>query len=130
MRSKVNNYIRGIYCILFCMLVMTGCSTISQVNSQSLRNATPEYAPISHGRLEYYRLGHGSPIVLVPGYARDISSWDRRFLAKLSARHELIVFNYRNIGGSVAQSKYRDSFDLSRDIQQLIQQLGLKNQPF
>jgi len=86
----------------------------------------PQYAAIQNGHLEYYRFGHGTPIVLIPGYVTDITSWDKQFLATLAEKHQLVVFNNRNVGGSAVQSDHYESQDLAKDTYQLIQQLRLR----
>ncbi|HVE44762.1 MAG TPA: alpha/beta hydrolase [Gammaproteobacteria bacterium] len=107
---------------LLLIVLLSGCS----VPAENAKQITPQYAAIQNGRLEYYRFGHGSPIVLIPGYVTDISSWDRQFLATLAAKHQLIAFNNRNVGGSHVQSDHYESQDLARDTYQLIQKLHLR----
>jgi pimeloyl-ACP methyl ester carboxylesterase len=95
-------------------LLMSGCA---HLHSQR--------APVKHGYLEYYRLGHGSPVVLIPGYITDVSSWDRRFVEALAQQHDVIVLNNRNVGRSSIRSYRYESSDLAEDTYQLIRTLKL-----
>lgn len=99
--------------------LFTACSPYHQLS--------PQYAPIHGGQIEYYQLGQGSPIVLIPGYATDVSSWSRTFISSLATEHELIVLNNRNVGGSHIDSTRYTTRDLAQDVHQLIQHLHLKN---
>jgi pimeloyl-ACP methyl ester carboxylesterase len=111
-------------------MLMSGCATHrqfdNQLSTENLKHISPRYTAIQNGRLEYYRFGHGSPIVLIPGYVTDISSWDKQFLATLAHKHQLIVFNNRNVGGSYVRSNHYESQDFAKDTYQLIQNLHLK----
>src|SRR3990167_8793698 len=104
------------------VILMSGCATHYQIEQ-----TTPQYSAIQHGHLEYYRFGTGSPIVLIPGYVTDITSWDKQFLATLAEKHQVIVFNNRNVGGSVVKSNHYESQDLAKDTYQLIQKLHLRS---
>jgi pimeloyl-ACP methyl ester carboxylesterase len=115
----------------FLPLFLSACSIHHQPISsgsikKNLSSLHAQYAAIANGKIEYYRFGDGSPVVLIAGYATDISSWDQEFLTALSAQHNLIVFNNRNVGGSVIHSTQYESKDLADDTAQLIQVLGLK----
>lgn len=115
---------------LLLIILMSGCATHRQFDNkfpiENLKQETPQYSAIQNGHLEYYRFGKGSPIVLIPGYATDITSWDKQFLATLAEKHQVIVFNNRNVGGSYVQSDHYESQDLAKDTYQLIQKLHLK----
>lgn len=115
---------------LMLLLVLSGCSTYHASNKQypvkNLKELSPKYAAISHGQMEYYSFGQGSPIVLIPGYVTDVSSWNQEFLASLAQQHQVIVINNRNVGGSWVESARYESSDLAKDTYQLINKLGLK----
>jgi len=115
---------------LLLVIALSGCATHGQFDNQfhteNLKQAAPQYATIQNGRLEYYCFGHGSPIVLIPGYLTDITSWNKQFLAKLAEKHQLIVFNNRNVGGSYVQAAHYESQDLAKDTYQLMQKLHLR----
>ena len=78
------------------------------------------------GGIEYYRFGKGSPIVLLPGYLTDISSWPQRFLKTLALEHELIVLNYPGVGHSKPLPVNYKPIDFAHDIFHVIQKLRLK----
>lgn len=108
-------------------LALSGCSTLSHQAALKSPKSQPELLAVDHGRLEYYQLGKGSPIVLITGYGADLSSWDRPFIEALSQKHQVIVFNNRNIGRSQVHSTRYDTRALATDTAQLIQNLHLKN---
>lgn len=105
------------------IIILSGCAAYRCFDTK-LR---PQFVQISNGRLEYYSFGHGSPIVLISGYATDVSSWNNEFLNALALHHQLIVVNNRNVGGSAIESSNYQSQDLAQDISQLIQHLKLKH---
>ena len=113
------------------LLLLSGCSiyhqTVNQHSVTHLKNIQQQYAPIKNGQIEYYRFGQGSPIVLIPGYVTDISSWNKNFLNVLAQKHDLIIFNNRNVARSVIHSDQYESADLAEDTYQLIQKLKLKD---
>lgn len=108
-------------CIFFGVF-LSGCSSHYAAQSQ----ATPRYASVEQGQIEYYRIGKGSPIVLIPGYATDATSWNRDFLAELSEQHELIILNNRNVSGSRFNTTQYSSKALANDVDQLIRHLRLQ----
>src|SRR5476651_289295 len=115
--------------ILLLALMLSACTiheSPTQFPVKNLKKIHPQYAAVKNGNIEYYRFGKGSPIILIPGYVTDVSSWDSDFLAALAAQHQVIVLNNRNVGRSYVQSSQYESQDLANDIYQLIQQLGLK----
>ena len=125
--SKVNSYFSVIFRLffLFIILILSGCSTY-HANTENLATLPAQNAPVKSGQVEYYRFGQGTPIVLIPGYATDISSWNREFLNALAQQHQLIVLNNRHVGGSHIQSDRYKSQDLANDTYQLIQYLHLR----
>jgi pimeloyl-ACP methyl ester carboxylesterase len=109
--------------IILLGVLLSGCGTVHTTES----NLTPHYSPIVDGTIEYYQLGKGSPIVLIPGYATDVSSWSDEFLKELAKHHQLIVLNNRNVAGSIIHSERYTSADSANDVGQLIRNLHLKN---
>lgn len=122
---------RSYFCWLFLLfsIGLSGCVTHRQLSSPAPvvnpKQALPHYAAIDHGHLEYYAVGKGSPIVLITGYVMDVTSWNESFLTALAKKHQLIIFNNRNVGGSLVQADHYDSRDLAKDTHQLIQALHL-----
>lgn len=92
----------------------------------NLNSANAETVSIKNGQIEYYQLGNGTPIVLIPGYVTDVSSWDNEFINTLATEHRVIMLNNRNVGRSVIKSTRYESKDLAEDTFQLIQALNLK----
>ncbi|WP_176695286.1 alpha/beta fold hydrolase [Legionella massiliensis] len=88
-------------------------------------NAQPRYISTETGRIEYFMFGHGKPIVLISGYAANVSAWNRKFLFELAKRNQLIIFNNRNVDGSYNKSAAYSAKDLANDTYSLITQLHL-----
>lgn len=110
--------------LLVIVLMLSACS--SHHAYENLAMIPAEMAPVKNGHIQYYRFGQGSPIVLIPGYATDISSWNRKFLNALAQQHQLIILNNRHVGGSSIQSDHYASQDLANDTYQLMQDLHLR----
>jgi pimeloyl-ACP methyl ester carboxylesterase len=124
-------FLRFFFLSLFFIPLLTGCSLHQQAYCgdypvENLKTVKPQYVAIKNGKMEYYRFGNGSPLVLIPGYATDVSSWNQNFLAALAVRHQVIVFNNRKVGGSSVTTAAYDSQALASDTYQLIQGLKLK----
>ena len=121
-------FIRVFY--FYLILLVSGCSTynpsIHQYATEKLDKLTPYYVSTQKGQIEYYRSGNGTPVILIAGYATDISSWNREFLATLAQHHQIIIPNNRNVGGSKTSSVSYQTDDLANDTYHLIQTLGLK----
>lgn len=114
-------------CFCFYLLFfISGCSTHHQVATVQFNKLSPHYVSIQQGTMEYYQFGSGNPIVLIPGYATDVSSWNKDFLAVLAQHHRMIVLYNRNVGGTQIASTSYSSKDLANDTYQLIQKLKLK----
>lgn len=110
-------------------LIITLCLCLSIAGCQhKLSSVKSNYAPIKNGKVQYYRFGKGSPIVLIAGYGVDTSSWDVDFLQALAKEHEVIVFNNRQVGGTVVHSKEYTAQALAEDDYQLLHALKL-NKP-
>ncbi|MDX1902052.1 MAG: alpha/beta hydrolase [Gammaproteobacteria bacterium] len=118
------------YLVVFLLLLLSGCSTYHypahKYATDTLTQLSPKHVAIQNGQIEYYRTGVGSPIVLIPGYATDVSSWNREFLAELTAQHQIIILNNRGVGGSFNSSHEYNTQGLANDTYQLIQKLNLK----
>jgi len=87
------------------------------------QSAIPHYIKTPTGKIEYYTMGHGKPLILIAGYFANVKSWDMTLLKKLAKENEVIVLDNRNVGGSFNSSKNYDTADLSEDVNYLIQSL-------
>ncbi len=118
------------YVCFYVLLLISGCSTDHQSKhpyaTNNLNKLTPHYVSSQQGQIEYYCAGNGTPIILIAGYATDVSSWNREFLATLAAHHQIIVPNNRDVGGSKTSSTQYQAADLANDMYDLIQKLKLK----
>ncbi|MEO8401509.1 MAG: alpha/beta hydrolase [Gammaproteobacteria bacterium] len=125
---KSSSFFRSIF--FYLTMLVSGCSTYNnpmhQYATENFSKLSPHYAVTQQGKIEYYRSGSGSPIVLIPGYATDVSSWNQEFLATLAQHHQIIVPNNRNVSGTHISSASYQSEDLANDTYQLIQELRLE----
>lgn len=85
----------------------------------------PEMISVQQNKIEYFRFGQGTPIVLISGYSANISSWNKFFLADLANKHEVIIFNNRNVGESFHTAAPYNTESLAEDTHQLIEKLHL-----
>lgn len=93
---------------------------------QPLTNhVTPQMITIPNGKIEYYRFGHGTPLILITGYFANVKSWNMTFLKNLAEKHDVIIFDNRNVGGSVNFSNRYTSFDLAEDVNYLLKALNI-----
>jgi pimeloyl-ACP methyl ester carboxylesterase len=90
-------------------------------------NLTPKIIEVPQGKIEYYRFGHGTPLILIAGYFANVKSWNIPFLKALAAEHDVIIFDNRNVGGSVSSSKSYTAFDLARDVKNLLKTLHISH---
>ena len=107
------------------ILSLSACHQATDFSS-SLNQLQFKLVHIKHGQIEYYEIGQGSPIILISGYAVDVSGWNRAFLTNLAKNHRVIVFNNRYVGRSFVKSTQYNTVELAEDTYQLMQQLHLK----
>ncbi len=88
---------------------------------------TPQTIQTPTGKIEYYRFGQGTPLVLITGYFADVKSWSGSFLKALAAKHDVIIFDNRNVGGSVNTSHLYKAKDLAEDTKYLLDSLHLSH---
>jgi pimeloyl-ACP methyl ester carboxylesterase len=81
----------------------------------------------SSGSIGYFRFGKGSPIVLITGYRATMAEWNTYFLSELAKSHEVIVFDNRGVGLSLANNAGYRVEDLASDTASLIKDLNLQN---
>jgi pimeloyl-ACP methyl ester carboxylesterase len=84
--------------------------------------------PLHEGKSSglYYELdGHGSPLVLIAGYACDLTQWSlvRR---QLAARHRLLLLDNRDAGHSHPSDAPYSIAEMAADIADLMQSLGIE----
>lgn len=110
------------YLIALCLCLSTTAFAIN------IDHIQPSYYKTHDGQIEYFRFGHGAPLVFISGYATGVSSWNRELLTELAKTHEIILFDNRDIGGSQFKSPSYTSQDLANDTFALIHYLHL-NKP-
>lgn len=114
--------ILAVFAILSSFFV--GTMTIAQPLSNNL---TPQIITTPTGKIEYYRFGQGTPLVLITGYFANVKSWNRVFLKKLAENHDVIILDNRNVGGSINTSKNYKAIDLAEDTGYLVRALNLSH---
>jgi len=90
-------------------------------------NLEPHILQVPGGKIEYYRFGHGAPLVLITGYFANVKSWNMTFLKLLSTKNDVIIFDNRNVGGSFNLSKNYSTSDLAGDVGYLLKALHLSH---
>jgi len=112
----------------FFLFIIINCFFVSaNAYHLSSKDLTPHTAMIPGGKIEYYRFGHGTPLVLIAGYFANVKSWNMPFLKALAAEHDVIIFDNRNVGGSVNSSKNYTALDLAEDTNNLLKALNLSH---
>ncbi|TCK33514.1 pimeloyl-ACP methyl ester carboxylesterase [Paraburkholderia sp. BL8N3] len=98
-----------------------------QANAQSVSaaHAREQIAQTPRGPIAYYRLGKGSPLVLVTGFRATLTEWDASFIAELAKRHDVIVFDNRGVGRSQPGATSFSIDGMARDTAALIDTLQL-----
>lgn len=110
---------------LLFFLLLASCFSYHSLDSD-FKQTKPSHVSVTHGQIEYYRVGHGSPIVLIPGYMTDVTSWNATFISALAKKHEVILLNNRHVGKSYNRSRNYHPKDLAKDTHELIKNLHLK----
>lgn len=111
--------------IFFLILLSGFCIHYVTTARDPLSKVSAQIASVQDGQIEYYQFGQGTPIILISGYAMDVTGWSDTFLSTLAQHHQVIVPNNRNVGNSVIHSSHYQTQDLANDIYQLIQYLHL-----
>ncbi len=84
-----------------------------------------QIAQTSRGPIGYYRLGKGSPVVLVTGFRATLTEWDASFVAGLARHHDVVVFDNRGVGRSQPDATTFSIADMAQDTAALIDTLRL-----
>jgi 3-oxoadipate enol-lactonase len=83
------------------------------------------YADIEAGRIYYEQHGHGEPLLCIQGLAMDVSGW-RPQIPVFARRHQVTVFDNRDVGRSFYASAPYDIRALAADALALADRLQLK----
>jgi len=76
-------------------------------------------------KLPHRRIGTGTPLVVLNGFAATKDDWDPTFLAHLASEYELVVLDSRGMGESSDDGGDFTIEDLAEDVASLIQEIGL-----
>jgi pimeloyl-ACP methyl ester carboxylesterase len=113
------------FCLLMSLLISFSC--FANDATAVFKGLTPHYLAVPNGKIEYFRVGQGSPVILISGYASSLAGWNKEFVADLANQHEVILFDNRNVGGTLINGKNYSAKDLANDTDRLIHGLGLKH---
>lgn len=93
-----------------------------------IAGATPvvRHARVNGVSLGYRIVGRGRPLVLIPGYAFTMFDWDPRFVAALSARHRVVLFDNRGVATSTTRGNRVTIAQMASDTAGLIRALRLR----
>lgn len=121
------NFYRKI--VIISILIISGffINPLLADNQPLTKNIMPKIMEVPHGKIEYYRFGHGTPLILIAGYFANVKSWNMPFLKALAAQHDVIILDNRNVGGSINYSKNYSARDLADDVNNLITKLHLSH---
>lgn len=130
---NMNNVIRCALAIgAFILLSSPGCSTTPSKEQDGFSlSASPQIAGFQSREakvngvcLHYWLGGHGSPIILLHGYAETGAMW-RTLMTKLAATHTVLVPDLRGAGGSERTLSGYDKKNMAEDIHELAVSLGV-----
>ena len=113
--------------IFLAMSIFSGTSVAQNTYPILSNTLSPHIINIPGGKIEYYRFGQGTPLILIAGYFANVKSWNMPFLKMLSAKHDVIILDNRNVGASVNSSKSYTTLDLAEDIDYLVKALNLSH---
>lgn len=80
---------------------------------------------LQYAVIEYQRLGHGKPLVLLHGFPLDIGIWDS-ILPLLQRQYEIILPNLRGFGKSESRTNEYSLSNMAGDVADLLGHLGLE----
>jgi pimeloyl-ACP methyl ester carboxylesterase len=106
-------------------------AAIAPAAALALPTPTSEILPYESTRvgdidIAYRVTGAGDPLLMITGFVATMDTWDPTFIAALSERYQVIVFDLRGTGGSTASGSYPFS-QIADDTAGLIAALGLGN---
>lgn len=113
---------------LFALAIFSVFSiSIYASDAVNLKTLQPQFIRVPGGQMEYYRFGHGTPLVMVTGYLANVKFWNTPLLSALATDHDVIIFDNRNTGGSMIASKSYTMHDLAGDTYALCHALHLQH---
>jgi pimeloyl-ACP methyl ester carboxylesterase len=78
-------------------------------------------------QIAYRRVGNGSPLLVLNGFAATNADWDPSFIDGLASSNELILVDNRGIGGSTDDGKPFDIARLADDAAHMIDTLNFEH---
>ena len=106
---------------------MTTTTEEERTNALSfLHNIQAQQVRVGDIDIAYKIFGNGEPLLLIPGFAMTMDSWDPVTLNKLSSNHTIIIFDNRGLGKTTAGAKTWSIEQFANDTAGLIDALGIK----
>lgn len=118
---------RNIFLIIFAVISLFLTEKNLMAADTLPNDLKPQIIATPTGKIEYYRFGKGTPLVLITGYFANVHTWSASFLKALAAKHDVIIFNNRNVGGSTNSSNKYQAADLAEDTKYLLDGLHLSH---
>jgi len=109
--------------IAFPLLLLAG-STLPAAADSLPAGFTEAFAEVNGTRIHYVMGGHGSPVVLLHGYAETGHMW-LPILPSLAQRHTVVVPDLRGAGPSAKPESGYDKKNMAVDIHELTRSLSL-----
>jgi len=108
------------------LLVLAAFASASSTSAASPAPIAEHEARVTGVTLHYLVAGHGTPIVLLHGYAETSDMW-RPVIEHLSHDHVVIAPDLRGTGGSSKPESGYDKVTLAADVHDLVRSLGYRH---
>lgn len=69
-------------------------------DATAARGSVVKHVRVDGIRIGYRIVGHGRPLVLIPGFGFTMAEWDPKLVAALSRRHRVVLFDNRGVATS------------------------------
>lgn len=122
--------------VLALMLALPGCKAIKKTEGYLWHQTAGarqffESQPLQKIRVGditvgYKTFGQGEPLFMIPAFAMTMDVWDPNFLAMLSSKYKVILFDSRGMGETTAGTKEFTIDQFGDDTAGLIEALGYK----
>ncbi|MHB8896268.1 MAG: alpha/beta fold hydrolase [Candidatus Geothermincolia bacterium] len=123
--------------IVLCgLLSVTGCRVVKKTEKfiihigkgpRAYFESRPlEKVKVGDIRVGYKTFGRGEPLFMIPAYCMTMEVWDPNFLATLSSRYKVVIFDNRGIGETTEGTREFTIDQFADDTAGLITALGYK----
>ena len=91
-----------------------------------MANESFEKVKVDGAQIAYRRIGNGRPLVVLNGFAATAADWDPTFIDRLASSNEVILVENRGIGHSTDDGGPFDIAQLTHDVLQVVETLGIE----